>query len=445
MRRSAAAPAPTPAEADAYYPENGDLSYDVRHYDLHLGYQPSGNQLRGRAVIDAVALTDVDELHLDLHRLRVTRVECDGPGVKRFAVRRGKLVVRTEEPLGRGDRFRLTVDYQGKPSPIRDGDDGAGWEELADGVIVAGQPTGAPSWFPCNDRPSNKAAYTVTLTAPSAYHVVVNGTLMQRRRGAGSTTWTYRQSEPMATYLATVQIGRYTALEVQGSPVPLRAYLPPRLRSRYASAFGRQPEMLALFSRLFGPYPFAEYAVVVTDDALEIPLEAQGLSVFGSNFLREDWDAVRLVAHEMSHQWFGNSLTLTTWRDIWLHEGFACYSEWLWSQESGSRSTHERAVEHWARLARQPQDLVLADPGRADMFDDRVYKRGALTLHALRLTVGEEAFFGLLRTWVQRHSLGSVTTTQLIDLAAEVLGAHTGPLLRQWLFERRLPALPAVR
>ena len=114
----------------------------------------------------------------------------------------------------------------------------------------------------------------------------------------------------------------------------------------------------------------------------------------------------------MSHQWFGNSLTLGQWRDIWLHEGFACYAEWLWSEESGKDSAHERAVEHWDRLASLDQDLVLGDPGPELMFDDRVYKRGALLLHALRLTLGDDAFFELLTAWVTEHAHSTVSTAR---------------------------------
>ena len=116
--------------------------------------------------------------------------------------------------------------------------------------------------------------------------------------------------------------------------------------------------MMSAFVRLFGDYPFAApYQSVVTEDDLEIPLEAQGLSIFGANFLEDDWSTERLVAHELSHQWFGNSLTIRSWRDIWMHEGFACYSEWLWSEESGQGSADEqgpRALEAPRRPAAGP-------------------------------------------------------------------------------------------
>jgi aminopeptidase N len=200
--------------------------------------------------------------------------------------------------------------------------------------------------------------------------------------------------------------------------------------------------MLDFYARLFGPYPFAAYTVVVTDDELDIPLEAQGMSTFGSNFLTSDWDNVRLVAHELSHQWFGNALTVGSWSDIWLHEGFACYCEWLWSEESGGPSADARARDHWGRLADEPQDLLLGDPGPDLMFDDRVYKRGALLLHALRLTLGDDRFFSLLRTWVERHRYGSVTSAMFESLAAEVAGEPLVDLFRVWLRLRPLPGLP---
>ena len=129
------------------------------------------------------------------------------------------------------------------------------------------------------------------------------------------------------------------------------------------AAFADQPRMLETFARLFGPYPFDAYTVVVTDDLLEIPLESQTLSTFGSNHLSRDWEAQRLIAHELAHQWFGNTVTAASLRDIWLHEGFACYAEWLWSEAIGRTTAQEEAERHHALLARLPQDLVLTDPG----------------------------------------------------------------------------------
>ena len=430
------------AGADPYVPGHGDLGFDVTHYDLTLEYDVEGNRLSGTARIDCVAREELDELTLDLHALEVSKVTLDGHATL-YRVKRDKVVVRPAGAIAVDEEFTLAVRYSGHPRPVKTRHLGsAGWEELTDGVIVAGQPHGAPSWFPCNDRPSDKATYHFSLTAAADYRVVANGRLTSTRRHASSITWVYEQVQPMATYLATAHIGRYDLREIDG-PVPTYAVLPKRLFTDYDDAFGQQPAMIDAFSRMFGPYPFDSYTVVVTDDDLEIPLEAQGLSTFGANFLRSDWDAVRLVAHELAHQWFGNSLTLGSWKDIWLHEGFACYAEWLWSEESGGPSAHERACEHHARLADLDQDLLLGDPGPELMFDDRVYKRGALLLHALRITVGDECFFDLLRAWTKTHTHATVNTDAFVEFACLQTGHGLAELFDRWLNRGALPDLPA--
>ncbi|MCW2815998.1 MAG: aminopeptidase [Nocardioides sp.] len=428
--------------ADPYLPGHGDPSWSAQHYDLDLGYDLVRNHLRGQAVIRATALADLPRIVLDLATLRVSKVLLDGKQPARYAARGHRLVVTPKQPVREGETFELRLTYAGTPEPLVDKHHGdAGWEELTDGVIVAGQPHGAPTWFPCNDRPDDKASYRISVGAPHDYTVVANGTLTSRRRGSSATTWTYDQAEPMATYLATVQIGRYDVRELGQDP-PLIAAVPHDAGAGFEAGFGRNAEMLDTFSEMFGPYPFPTYSVVVTDDELEIPLESQSLSTFGSNFLTDDWDAVRLVAHELAHQWFGNAVTLRRWQDIWLHEGFACYSEWLWSEASGGESADHWAAHHHARLSDLDQDLVLADPGPELMFDDRVYKRGALTLHALRRTIGDDAFFDLLRTWVATHSGGNVTTADFVSMAVERTGAELTELFVSWLHQKSLPDLP---
>ena len=426
---------------DPYVPGHGDHSFDVDHYALELAYAVESNALSGRAVITATALGDLERFELDLYHLRVSKVTVDGTAPAKYSHHKSRLVVRPRTPIAAGQGFTVVVAYAGSPRPMPGLDGDAGWEELEDGVIVASQPHGAPSWFPCNDRPSDKATYAIEVTAATGYVVVANGELEGSRRRASSTVWTYVENAPMATYLAVVHIGRYDAVK-GGSSVPIRTVFPVGMSGDSVETFGRQDEMMTLFVRLFGEYPFPAYTAVITADELEIPLEAQGLSVFGSNYCTTDWDHQRLIAHELAHQWFGNSVTLAHWRDIWLHEGFACYAEWLWSEESGGPTADEQARRFWTQLDGLPQDLVLGDPGPDLMFDDRVYKRGALLLHALRRTIGDDAFFELLRAWTSRFAHGSATTEQFVALAAERCGADVGTLLDPWLRDVTLPALP---
>lgn len=432
---------------DPYIPGHGDAAFSVRHYDLALTYRPATNHLQGLAIVTVHVLEETARLRLDLHHLRVRDVQVSGQARTRWTHRGGRLVVTLKGPAVAGTTLTVTIRYAGVPAPVALPYLGeAGWEELTDGVIVAAQPHGAPSWFPCNDRPDDKATYAVTVAVPSAYTVAFSGqTVGVQRRGA-TGTWSFVQDRPMAPYLATVQIGHYTSTVIGGPPAgagPIQVLHPAGLDPvGFGATLGRQGEMLAAFQARFGPYPFAGYAAVVTDDDLEIPLESQALSTFGRNHCAATWEAERLIAHELSHQWFGNAVTVAQWRDIWLHEGFACYAEWLWSEASDRWTTHAWAGLHHDRLRKLPQDLLLGDPGPELMFDDRVYKRGALTVHALRRELGDAAFFEVLRAWVADHEGGSVTTADFVAQVAKTAGRDVSGLIDAWVYSLALPPLP---
>jgi aminopeptidase N len=417
---------------------HGNPGYRVAHYDLELAYKPSTGRLSGVATVSAVAEVAMPAFALDLGPFTVDRLTVDGRPAK-WTHRGGKLRVRIGRTIPPGATFTVAVRYAGRPAPVRTRHWGElGWDELADGAIVASQPVGAPSWFPCNDRVSDKAAFRIALTAPSDYTVVAAGVLDSRESAGSTTRWEYVQDAPTAPYLATVQIGRYQWVqhaERQHAAVP-RA----RLRA-FRHDFGRQPAMMALFTDLFGPYPFADYGVVVTDDELEVPVEAQGLSIFGSNHVDGRRSFERLVAHELAHQWFGNSVGLADWRHIWLNEGFAAYAEWLWSERSGGRPAAVLAAASRAHLAGEPQDLVIGDPPARDMFDDRVYQRGALTLHALRDTVGDRAFFATVREWTDTYRHATATTDDFVAVAQRHTAIDLTPLFAAWLFTSRLPGI----
>ena len=433
-----------PQHADPYMPGHGDLAYDVEHASVDLDYRPSSNLLEGSATLAIVAREPLRRIRLDLAHLRVSRVLVDGARAP-HAHSGTRLTVTLPAEVAEGSRMQVRVEYRGTPRPLRMRAFGeAGWEELADGVIVAAQPHGAPTWMPCNDRASSKATYDLSVRVPADYVVACSGQQTAVERRGATRTFRFAQRAPMAPYLATVQIGRYREVRQRAS-VPMRVLRPAGLSgTAFEASFGLQPQMLACFEREFGPYPFDDYTTVVTDDDLEIPLESQSLSTFGRNLCRPDWDAVRLIAHELAHQWFGNAVTARQWHDIWLHEGFACYAEWVWSEEAGGLTIDEQAALHHARLTGLPQDLVLADPGAADMFDDRVYKRGALALVALRRTIGADAMRAILHAWVVEHAGGSVETADLVALATRISGVDVAPVLAPWLAAPALPDLPPV-
>ncbi|QPK83439.1 M1 family metallopeptidase [Corynebacterium qintianiae] len=411
---------PVPGTFDAYTGVEFNLGFHVRHYDLNLDYKVGPNRLEGTATLTLTNWRDLDHMTLDLQpsmvARRVTARSRTGSDirVRRFKQSQGKLRITFAEPVAVDDEFELIISYGGNPRPRRTTWGLLGWEELTDGALVASQPNGAPTWFPCDDTPDEKATYTFNIRADRDYTVVTNPT-----------------AKPMATYLATAQVGKYAHLELGRNT---SAWLP---YSAQPGDFDKQQAMLDFFEDTFGPYPFERYEVVITEDALEIPLEAQGMSIFGLNHLRGE---ERLIAHELAHQWFGNSLGVAQWSDIWLNEGFACYSEWLWADHQGTPIDHT-VRGYYRRLT--PQSFTLADPGPRDMFDDRVYKRGAITLHALRRLVGDAAFFAAVREYVARNAHGIVEPFDLANaLKAHAPGADVDGAFDAWINHAELPECP---
>jgi aminopeptidase N len=430
------------AAGDPYLPRSGNGGYRVIRYGLDLDYRVRTNRFDGSATITAEATQALSRFSLDLAGLEVSRVTVEGVKAAKFSQSPGKLVITPATALANGQRFTVVVRYGGQPRPVASEWGQVGWEELEDGVLVAGQPCGAPSWFPCDDSPSAKAHYVIGIACDAPYRAVANGQLLSKTVRSNRTVWVYETDEPMAPYLATVQIGRYDQRTLAAAPVRQLLLHPHNLATATSIDFANQPRMMDRFEHLFGPYPFPDYTVVVTDDELEIPLEAHGMAVFGRNHITGSGASERFIAHELAHQWFGNSVTAATWQHIWLHEGFACYAEWLWSEARGDYPADELARQYWFRLNKLPQDLVISDPGPAHMFDDRVYKRGALTLHALRLTIGLTAFTALLHSWTEDNRYGAVTTQDFVTHAVRQSDVPVRALLHRWLDRPKLPKLP---
>ncbi|WP_309617837.1 M1 family metallopeptidase, partial [Salinibacterium sp.] len=280
------------------------------------------------------------------------------------------------------------------------------------------------------------------VSAEQGYTVVGTGVQTHYRVSSGRGQWVFEQAEPTASYLVTLQIGRYIRTPVALGGVAGALVYPADLREGVLADFSKLGAMMEFFEASFGPYPFPEYTVIVTPDVLEIPLEAQAMAIFGSNHAGGVGLVERLVAHELAHQWFGNSVGLASWKHIWLNEGFACYSEWLWSEHQGGPSADALARQFRRHLVGQPTDIILGDPGPALMFDDRVYKRGALTLHSLRRTIGDEPFFLLLREWVATYRFGVADTDDFRALAADYVEGPLDPLFDGWLFGTSVPRLP---
>jgi len=435
---SAAAFTPgAPGLGDPYFPNAGNGGYDVREYDIKLRYEPRGRSIDARTWIHATATQDLSAFNLDYAGPKVRKVRVNGEAAE-FARHGGELVVTPAEGIAAGQKFAVKVVYAGKPGTITD-PDGAqeGWLETGTGVIVLAEPRGAVAWFPSNDTPADKASFRITADVPRALRAVSNGKLVERKRHGRRVTFSWRQREPMATYLATLAIGRFKLDTGRVAGVRYLNALDVRLADRARKRLRRTGGILRLFNRIFGPYPFRQVgAIVIRSSSIGYALETQTRPFYPNA------PSGLLIAHELAHQWFGDSVGLTVWRDIWLNEGFATWAEWRWLEEAGGPTTAETFEEYYARQADTPAiwNPPPGDPGANRLFTQSVYVRGAMTLEALRQLIGDDAFYATLRAWTSTYRFGTVTTEDFIALAEQHSGLDLHDFFTNWLYTPGKPA-----
>ena len=217
----------------------------------------------------------------------------------------------------------------------------------------------------------------------------------------------------------------------------------PSVGQNAQAALAKEPEVLDFLSGVLGPYPFRQAGGIVDDDPdLGYALENQTRPIYSTAFFHTDDEANdAVVLHELAHQWTGDNLAVGRWRDIWLNEGFATYMEWLWSEKQG-RGTADQLFAGWSSIPADDSfwELRIGDPGAEQLFDAPVYYRGALTLHALRQTIGDDAFFTLLKRWTAKYAGGNVSTEQFVALAEQVSGRQLDAFFQTWLYTPTKPA-----
>ncbi|MEU7566655.1 M1 family metallopeptidase [Streptomyces fradiae] len=423
---------------DPYFPRLGNGGYDVGHYALALAYDPDTGRLDGTAEITARATQGLSAFNLDLAGLTVRGATVDGEpaSVQRAG---NEVTLRPRADIADGSAFRAVVRYTGSPRTITDPDGSEeGWLRTADGAVALGQPTGSMAWFPGNHHPSDKATYTVTLTVPAGYRAVTNGQPGRAVTRDGRTTTIWRTTEPMASYLATVAVGRFDVTTARtAAGVPVVTATDRTVTRRAAPLAARVPELLDWLVERFGPYPFSSAGVVVerAGDAA-YALETQTRPV-----VPEDLFTPGILVHELAHQWYGDSVSPATWRDMWLNEGFAQYAEWLYAEDfegTPVRESFDAAFadeDNWAFPPAEP-------PTAADISGPPVYGRGAMVLHQVRRAVGDEAFFALLRGWAAEHRHGTASTDDFTAYVEEETGRDLTELWDTWLYGEGRPAAP---
>jgi aminopeptidase N len=423
---------------DPFFPQAGNGGYDVKHYSLDLEYARATNQLDGDATIRARATQSLSSFNLDLRAFMVVSdVEVDGRDADWSHDGGQELTVTPQHALKKGHKFKVEVEYGGQPQDVVDPDGSIeGWTTTPDGAYVVNEPVGSPGWYPANDNPRDKATFDIAVTVPEGITAIANGRLIDERTKNGFTTWHWYEDSPMATYLATATNGVFDMTVAKAGRIPLYQAVDPTVGDPALSRerLAMEAEIIAFFSDLYGRYPFTSGGGVVDVARANYALESQTKSMYDVNTA----PSASTVVHEISHQWFGDAVTLAFWPDIWLNEGFAAWSEWVYDEFHGGPTAAETFDEVFAAFDEwDPAPAAL--PGPEVLFSNPPYDRGAMTLQALREKIGDEDFFRLLRRWYKHNRYGNVTTAQFIATAERVSGQQLDEFFRVWLY---LPVKP---
>lgn len=432
---------------DSLFPKLGNSGYDALHYQLDLGVDIKQKTISGTATIDARATRDLDGFNLDFVGLDISSITINGEPA-RFSRQEGELTISPRVGLRSGEQFTAVVSYRGTPQAKRgDSPFSGGWVWYEGGVFVAGEPSSGSNWYPVNEHPCDKATYTLRVTVPKPYKVAANGLSTETQDNGPTTTFSHEVTHPVASYLITVNIADFVTDEQAGDP-PVRNYFERPIAERVDNYFESTPRMIDFFSSVFGPYPFDVYGAVVIDKDLGFALETQTLSLFGTGMFSGPSQPGRgpeeVIAHELAHQWFGNSVSLERWQDIWLNEGFATYAQYLWLEHEQGQGAFREQVSGLYGLA---DGNDLGPPGilpANDLFNPSAYVRGALTLHALRIEIGDGPFFATLRAYADHYRYGNASTGDFIEVAEDQSGRDLDPLFNRWLYEEALPAIPQM-
>ncbi len=462
---ASATPTPTPTTAaggigaesagDRLFPNLGNGGYDATHYALALSYTPipfAAGQLAGTATMTATATQDLSRFSLDLQGFTVTSVTVGGQPATfaRFDGGTGpydahKLRVTPATPIASGAPFTVTVAYSGTPPEVTDPDGSAeGFLPTSDGAFVVGEPMGSMGWFPNNNHPSDKASLRLSMTVPTLIDVVGNGVLLSNTTTGLSRTFVWDETHPMATYLATSTLGSFTVSK--STDAGGLAYYDARDSTVATAPSGvtAEPNIISTHSTAYGPYPFSIVGSIVdVAPTVGYALESQTKP----NYPLGAATSAPLVAHELGHQWFGDSVTLRNWEDIWLNEGFAEFAALYFAEKTGGRST----AEHFDSVyATSPTSSFWAIPPAApatgaEIFDtDAMYERGSATLAAVRIILGDVTFFDVMKTWATDHAYGNVTTPQFIALVkakSSKPAARWDAFFKDWLYDGDKPMI----
>lgn len=430
-------------------------SWRPQHYDVQLTLNEQLTAITAaRTDITITTLKRTNSLDLDFGDLEIDSVLLDSKPVQ-FLHQDGKLLIELNSAREPGSKVRVSVIYHGKPK---------------DGLILTKDKDGRPSavgdnwpdrvhhWIPSLDHPSAKASVTFNVTAPASNLVVANGRFSKVETTAnGNRTWTYTEGAPIPPYCMIIGVGDFARLEpTKQALTPLSYYVPQSDLPFASKGFDPAGPVLKLFSETIAPYPYEKLALIVGATRFG-GMENSSAIVFSNGLFNPNPNArlsktydipmgtVGVVAHEIAHQWFGDSVTESTWADLWLSEGFATYFAGLFIETNESAEAFQSYMNEAAEavFAYEKKTLIpIHDRDTQDLFEllnPNNYQKGAWVLHMLRIRLGDEAFFKGVKSYYQAHKESTASTADLRVALEKSSGKDLKQFFKRWVYESGHP------
>jgi len=418
------------------------------HYDVYLTFNDQLTQIEAHTDISvevlAQTLTTVD---LDFGDMPIDSVLVSGT-VTKFERTPEMLNVMLATVAKRGDKLKITVNYHGHPK------DGLIFAKDADGKMSAtgdNWPNRVHYWIPTLDHPSAKATVTFTISASVNYEVVANGRFITVDGNAGTSTWKFEEGKPIPPYCMVVAVSQGAKLDTPFEAVPLSYYVPQRDHDYAGKGFSPAAPALAFFSQTVAPYPYEKLALIIGATQFG-GMENSSAIVFPSGLfsgrtndkMSARFDVPKrleeVVAHEIAHQWFGDSVTESTWADLWLSEGFATYFAGLFVEkydgEDAFREYMRNAAQRYFNYEKQTMTPIhdAATTNLMKLLNPNNYEKGAWVLHMLRSQLGDDAFFKGLREYYNAHASANASTEDLRDALEKSSGKNLKEFFARWVY-----------
>lgn len=417
--------------------------FDIQMYDLTLTINDQTHYINGNVVATVLAEENLSYIEYNLVGLTVNNVLVNNVPA---AYTHTNGIIHINLDIQAGATFTTQVFYSGNPQLTSDIYH-IGMIFTTNSVFTISDPDAARYWLPCYDHPWDKAIVNLTITMRSDWKVAANGlrtNIVNNGDGTSTTSWV--GEHPMTTYLVCVTCGPYLEMNQSAGNIPVQNFVMSNQYDNALITLSRVPMMIDYFSQLFGPYPFEKYGHAVVNMSTYGAMEHQTMTTLGNYIINGALTYETTIAHELCHQWYGNAVSFLTFKDVWLSEGFATYSEHLWKDKTEGwesacnyiRTEFHNYYLNWENIE-GPQTIY--NPSFNSYFAPPSYEKAASVLHMLRLKIGNANFFSLLQNWYNTYRDGNAITSEFQTMAEQISGQDLDQFFQQWIYSSGIPSL----